>query len=88
MHTAEALKGEITAELEELPMASLQTLADFVAFLWSKSRQDDGHDKVSRGDREAVERYAAAYQEHPESDEEVAATYAMSREALAGEPWE
>jgi hypothetical protein len=86
MHTAEALKAEITSELNRLPLASLRTLADFVAFLGSKSRQEDVD--ASRDEREAVERYAAAYREHPETDEEVAVTYAMSQEALAGEPWE
>ncbi len=87
MYTTEALKAEITSELDRLPLASLRTLADFVAFLRSKSRQAD--DKASRESRrEAVERYAAAYLEHPETDEEVAVVYAMSQEALAGEPWE
>ncbi len=85
MHTTEALKAEITSELNRLPLASLRTLADFVAFLRSKSRQ--GTDDTSRDERPAVERYAAAYREHPETDEEVAGTYAMSQEALAGEPW-
>ncbi len=87
MQTAEALKGEIAAELDQLPLASLRTLAEFVAFLRSRSRKSDGTDEGFEGDREAIERYVAAYQEHPESEEEVAAAYAMSQEALAGEPW-
>ncbi len=86
MHTAEALKGEVTSELDQLPLASLRTLAEFVAFLRSRSRKGD--DNAPEADREAVERYAAAYRGHPETDEEVAATYAMSQEALGGEPWE
>ncbi len=88
MHAVEALKGEITAELDELPLASLRTLADFVAFLRSRSRKADHRGQSPKGDREAVERYVAGYQEHPETDEEVAVTYAMSRETLAGESWE
>jgi hypothetical protein len=92
MNTAEALKAEITSGLDGLSQPSLETLAEFVAFLRSKGRRVDA--ETSRGgtetqdEREAVERYAAAYLEHPETDEEVAVTYAMSREALAGEPWE
>ncbi len=82
--------------LDRLPLASLRTLAEFVAFLRSKSGQDDGRAGSGRtwegtmhqDEREVVERYAAAYREQPETDEEVAVTYAMSQEALAGDPWE
>jgi len=95
MQTTEVLKGEIISALDRLPLASLQTVADFVAFLRSKSRQDDGRagsdspweGSIHQDEQEAVERYAAAYREQPETDEEVAVTYAMSQEALAGEPW-
>jgi len=81
MHTADALKAEITSEMERLPEASLRTLADFVAFLLSKvTPAQDG--------RDAVARYVAAYREHPEAADEVATTYSMSQGALAGEPWE
>ncbi len=88
MQTAEALKAEIASGIDRLPLASLRTLAEFVAFLRSKSRQNDGKATEPGEEREIVEHYAAAYREHPETDEEVAVTYAMSQEALAGEPWE
>ncbi|HYU31318.1 MAG TPA: ribbon-helix-helix domain-containing protein [Thermoanaerobaculia bacterium] len=37
---------------------------------------------------ERVERYVQGYRKTPETAEEVASTFAMSRAALAGEPWE
>lgn len=37
---------------------------------------------------ERVERYVQGYRESPEAAEEVASAFAMSRAALAGEPWE
>lgn len=38
--------------------------------------------------QETSDRYVAAYRELPETAEEIAFVYYMSREALAGEPWE
>ncbi len=38
-------------------------------------------------EREAVERYIESYRKYPETEEEVAAAYAMSSEALAKESW-
>jgi len=81
MRTAEVLKAEISYELDRLPLASLRSLAEFVAFLRSKvSPAEDG--------QAAVDRYVAGYREHPETAEEIDRAYSMSREALAGEPWE
>jgi metal-responsive CopG/Arc/MetJ family transcriptional regulator len=37
---------------------------------------------------ERVERYVQGYRKSPETPEEVASAFAMSRAALAGEPWE
>ena len=37
---------------------------------------------------ESVERYIQGYREVPETAEEVTSSFAMSRAALAGEPWE
>ena len=42
----------------------------------------------TRRERVAGERYMRGYRQHPESDEEVAATWAVSGAVLAGEPWE
>jgi metal-responsive CopG/Arc/MetJ family transcriptional regulator len=37
---------------------------------------------------ESVERYVQGYRNLPETHEEVASSFAMSRAALSGEPWE
>jgi len=50
-----------------------RAIADFLER--QKGKADVGHD-------------AAVYRQHPETEEEVAVTFAMSQEALAGDPWE
>lgn len=42
----------------------------------------------ARCERAAEEQYVRGYREQPETDAEVAATWALSAAALAGEPWE
>ena len=42
----------------------------------------------AESERAAVERYIEGYRRHPESEQEVAEATAISRSALAGEPWD
>ena len=42
----------------------------------------------AESERVAVERYIEGYRRHPESEQEVAESTAISRSALSGEPWD
>lgn len=76
-----SLPAEVLAEVERERQVTGESRSEFFRLAVERRLRDERR-------RVDVEQYVRAYQEHPESDEEVAIAGALGTAVLAAEPWE
>ena len=76
-----SMPGDLARKVEKVRKKTGETRSAFIRRVIEQAFADEE-------EKELIKRYQEGYLKYPETKEEIEETVAISREILAGEPWE